>query len=432
MIELHRRNLLKAAGAGALVASSLPLMGRYAAAQDPVTIRYGWWGGTERQQSYTAALEGFEAANPAIKVEKEFADYDAFQERMTTQMAAGDVPDIFWIASAQVLTYEKAGLYRQLDNIATLDLSDFDEELLETIRINGTLNTMPNGVFVPVIRYNETFATEDGVELPSEDSGNWTWEGFHQFLIDYTNDNANGRLGSTYNPTHDLTFEAFLRQHGEQLWTQDGSLGFTVETLAEWFNWWETLREAGATMSVSEQEGVSPDWQLVGDKVLVNFNNSNHIIDDAKAFPDYTFKMRAMPILDGAEDGHKFLYYPRMAIYQKVDESKLEAAGSIVNYIVNDATFVQTTGLTMGAPINPRVRQEAVEFASDDEKEMLAIVEAEAAAPRNPRYEAPAGSNNWRTVMVRIAEEITLGGADITEASQRMIDEVTAEIERAR
>lgn len=432
MARLHRRDLLKVTGAGAVAAASLPLLGRYAAAQDQVTIRYGWWGGTERQQSYTAALEGFEATNPDVKVEKEFADYDAFQERMTTQMAAGDVPDIFWIASPQVLTYEKAGLFRQLDDISTLDLSDFDEDTLETIRINGTLNTMPNGVFVPVIRYNETFAQEDGVEIPTEDSGDWTWENFHQLLIDYTNDNAAGRVGSTYNPTHDLTFEAYLRQHGEQLWTEDGNIGFTVETLAEWFNWWETLREAGATLSVSEQEGVSPDWQLSGDKVLVNFNNSNHIIDDAKSFPDYTFKMRAMPVSDGATEGHKYLYYPRMAIYQKIDEGKVEAAGSVVNYIINDSAFVQTTGLTMGAPINPRVRQEAVEFASDDEKEMLAIVEAEAAAPRNPRYEAPAGSNNWRTVMVRTAEEITLGGADITEASQRMIDEIAAEIERAR
>lgn len=432
MGKTDRRGFLKLTAAGAIGAASLTFGGRAATAQDQVTIRYGWWGGTERQQSYTAALEEFEAANPGIKIEKEFADYDAFQERMTTQMAAGDVPEIFWIASPQVLTYEKAGLYRQLDDIPTLDLSDFTEEILETIRINGTLNTMPNGVFVPVIRYNETFAQEDGVEIPTEDSGNWTWESFQQLLIDYTNDNANGRVGSTYNPTHDLTFEAYLRQRGEQLWTEDGQIGFTVDSLAEWFNWWETLREAGATLSVSEQEGVSPDWQLAGDKVLVNFNNSNHIIDDAKAFPDYTFKMRAMPVSEGAVEGHKYLYYPRMAIYQKIAEDKVEAAGSVVNYIINDASFVRTTGLTMGAPINPRVRQEAVEFASDDEKEMLRIVEADAAAQRNPRYEAPAGSNNWRTVMVRTAEEITLGGADIREASQRMIDEVAAEIERAR
>ncbi len=432
MSGIDRRNLLKLAAAGALGASSVSLGGRIATAQEPTTLRYGWWGGTERQQNYTAALEAFEAQNPDIVIEKEFAEYTAFQERMTTQIAAGDVPEIFWIASPQVLTYEQAGLYRQLDDIPTLDLSDLDKETLETIRLNGVLNTMPNGVFTPVIRYNETFAMEDGVELPSDESGSWTWEGYSQFLIDYTNNNSNGRVGVAYNAAHDLTFEAWLRQRGEQLWTEDGSVGFTVDALAGWFEWWETLRKAGAALSISEQEGVSPDWQLTGDKVLTNFNNSNHIIDDAKMYPDYTFKMRQMPVVEGAEDGHAYVYYPRMAIYQEIDDAKLEAAGKVVNYALNDVEFYKTTGLTIGAPINPRIREEYLPFASETEKEMLELVDAVTASPRRPRYEAPAGSSTWRTVMTRTAEEIALEQSSIADASERMIDEIETEIERAR
>jgi ABC-type glycerol-3-phosphate transport system substrate-binding protein len=432
MSGTDRRTLLKLATVSAVAASSLSLSGRQVSAQEAMTIRYGWWGGTARQQSYTAALEKFEAANPNIKIEKEFADYEGFQERMTTQMAAGDVPDIFWVASPQVLTYERAGLFRQLDDIATLDLSDLDEGILETIRLNGVLNTMPNGIFTPVVRYNETFAEEDGVELPSQEDGQWTWEKFAEFLIDYNENNASGRRGITYDATADLPFEGWCRQHGEELWSQDGSIGWTMETLVAWFEWWENLRQAGAALSVSEQEGVSKDWQLSGDKVLATFQNSNHIVDDAKAFPDYTFRMREIPVMDGAAEEHKFLYYPRMAIYSGIDEAQVEAAGSIVNYIINDVEFVQTTGLTMGAPINPRIRAEAQEFATDAEIEMLNIVEAEAAAPSKPRYEAPAGSNNWRTVMTRTAEEIALEQSSIEDACQRMMDEIAQEIERAR
>jgi ABC-type glycerol-3-phosphate transport system substrate-binding protein len=432
MSGTDRRTLLKLATVSAVAASSLSLSGRQVSAQEAMTIRYGWWGGTARQQSYTAALEKFEAANPNIKIEKEFADYEGFQERMTTQMAAGDVPDIFWVASPQVLTYERAGLFRQLDDIATLDLSDLDEGILETIRLNGVLNTMPNGIFTPVVRYNETFAEEDGVEFPSQEDGQWTWEKFAEFLIDYNENNASGRRGITYDATADLPFEGWCRQHGEELWSQDGSIGWTMETLVAWFEWWENLRQAGAALSVSEQEGVSKDWQLSGDKVLATFQNSNHIVDDAKAFPDFTFRMREIPVMDGAAEEHKFLYYPRMAIYSGIDEAQVEAAGSIVNYIINDVEFVQTTGLTMGAPINPRIRAEAQEFATDAEMEMLNIVEAEAAAPSKPRYEAPAGSNNWRTVMTRTAEEIALEQSSIEDACQRMMDEIAQEIERAR
>lgn len=432
MGRTDRRNFLKLAAAGTVAASTMSVVGHHASAQETTTIRYGWWGGTERQQSYTAALENFEAANPDIQIEKEFAEYNAFQERMTTQMAAGDVPDIFWIASPQVLTYERAGLYRQLDDISTLDLSDLDESILETIRLNGVLNSMPNGIFAPVVRYNETFAEEDGVELPQQEDGQWTWDTFAEFLIDYNDNNGSGRRGITYDATADLPFEAWCRQHGEELWTESGDMGWSMDTLVGWFEWWETLRTSGAALSVSEQEGVSKDWQLSGDTVLCTFQNSNHIVDDAKSFPDYTFRMREVPIMDGAEEGHKYLYYPRMTIYSGIDEDKVEAAGSIVSYIINDVEFVQTTGLTMGAPINPRIRQEALDFASDDEVEMLNFIETEAAAPAKPRFEAPAGSNNWRTVMTRAAEEIALEQASVEDACQRMMDEIAQEIERAR
>jgi multiple sugar transport system substrate-binding protein len=432
MYTENRRTLLKLAAAGAIGGTSLLNAGRSAFAQDAVTIRYGWWGGSDRQQRYTEAFEAFEAENPDIQIEKEFAEYTAFQERMTTQMAARDVPDIFWIASPQVLTYEQNDLYRQLDDIETFDLSDFDDELLDQIRLNGTLNTIPNGIFVPVIRYNATFAEEDGVEFPAEDSGQWTWDGLAEFLIDYNDNNSSGRRGIAYGADADLPFEAWCRQHGEELWSEEGQVGFSVDTLAGWFEWWENLRQSGAALSISEQDGVSPSWDLVGGTVLATVQNSNHIIDNSRSFPDFTFKQQSMPIMDDAADGHRYLYFPRQTIYRGIDEGKVNAAGSILNFIINDAEFLRFTGLTMGAPINPRVRQEVREFANDAELEALDAVENDTAMEMKPRYEAPPGSNTWRTIMARTAEEIALEVSGITDASQRMIDEITTEIERAQ
>lgn len=432
MDELNRRGFLKMTAASAIGASSLTIAARNASAQDKTTIRYGWWGGAERQQNYIRALEAFEAANPDIDVEPEPAEYGAFQERMTTQIPAGNVPDIFWIASPQVLTYENNDIYRILDDVPTLDLSDYDASALETFKLNGNLNTMPFGVFAPAFRYNETFATEDGVELPAAGSPEWSWSGLSEFLITYAQNNSGGRKAIPYNAHADLPFEAWVRQRGEQLWTEDGSVGFTAETLGSWFEWWETLRKAGAALSLSEQEGASPDWQLVGQNVLANMGNSNHIVDDSRVFPESVFKLRAMPVDAGVEDGHKFLYTPRMAMYQGIDAAKVEAAGTLMNYNTNNVEFVKTTGLSLGAPVNPRVLQEAYAFATEAESEMLAMIEAETAAMRRPRYEAPAGSSTWRDVMALAIEQIALEQSSVADASTRMIEEINAEIERAR
>ncbi|HEV2526985.1 MAG TPA: ABC transporter substrate-binding protein [Thermomicrobiales bacterium] len=429
MYRLSRRGLVKASGAAALVAATGVTRGSVSA-QEQVRIRYGWWGGAERQAAYITALEAFEAANPDIDIEPEPAEYAAFQERMTTQIPAGNVPEIFWIASPQVLTYEANGLYRNLDDIETLDLSDYDATLLDSFRLSGNLNTMPFGIFAPAFRFNETTATAAGLTMPESGSENWTWDGLAQILTDYAA--QTGSRAIAYNAHSDLPFEAWCRQRGEQLWTEDGMPGFTEDTVAAWFDWWENLRKAGAAMSLSEQEGPSPSWQEIGDQVLAVMGNSNHIVDDSKVFPDQTFRLRAIPIAADAPEGHKYLYTPRMAMYSGIDPALVPAAGRLMNYNVNDVAFIQTTGMSLGAPVNPRVRQEALSFANEAETEMLNMVETETGAPMNPRYEAPAGSSTWRDIMATAIETVALEQSSPSDAARLMIEDITAEIERAR
>lgn len=428
MSELDRRRFLKLAAAGA-VGACLTACGGDSGSDGGTSLRYAWWGNNIRQQNYTKALKEFAAKNPGVQIEPEFADYAAFQERMTTQISARDVADIFWIASPQVLTYHKNKLYRRLDDIPTLSLADYSKEDLESYKLGGQLNTMPFGIFVPALRYNETFAKEDEVELPPADAD---WDAWATFLVAYAKDNPNKRKGMPYEPDADLPFESWLRQRGEQLWTQDGKPGFTVDSVRAWFDWWDKLLKAGAVLSLSEQEGMGPDWALVGKKVLANVGNSNHIIDEATMFPDHRFKLRAMPVAKDAQAGHPFLYYPRMAIYQGIDNDKVEAAGKIINYNTNDPAMLKTVGMTMGAPVNPKVFKQSLDSASGDEKEMLTLVQAGREAERRPRFEAPPGTNTWRTAMSRAAEEIALGRLSTADGAKRLLDEIQAGISRSR
>ncbi|SDL50189.1 ABC transporter substrate-binding protein [Nonomuraea jiangxiensis] len=429
MSGLDRRGFLKLAAAGALGAGLTACGGGSEGGAGGLSLRYAWWGNNIRQQNYMKALKEFTTQNKDIQVEPEFAEYSAFQERMTTQMAARDVADIFWIASPQVLTYHKSKLYRRLDDIPTLDLSGYSKADLDSFKLGGELNTMPFGIFVPVIRYNETWAKEDGVELPAVDTD---WDAWAAFLVDYTRNNPGKRKGMAYEPDADLPFESWLRQRGEQLWTEDGRAGFTVDSTRAWFDWWDKLLKAGAVLTLSEQEGMSPDWALVGKKVLAKVGNSNHIIDDAKMFPDQRFKLRPTPVAAGAQAGHPFLYFPRMAIYQGIDDEKVQAAGKLVNYNTNNVAMLKTVGLTMGAPVNPKVFEQSKDFAGQDEKEMLAVVQAAREAERKPRFEAPPGTSTWRTAMARVAEEIALGRVNTADGSKRFLDEVQAGIERTR
>lgn len=427
MQDINRRNFLAITGLGALSVGVFGLTGcgpSGGAEGGNSTIRFAWWGGADRQKAYLSSLETFSENNPTITVEPEFGDYNAYQERMTTQMAAKDVPEVFWIPSPAVLTYRDAGIYRNLEDVDSLDLSPFTEKEIELYRLDGELNTLPKSMFSPVLRFNKTFLEEDGVTLPEDLS----WDKLAEFLTDYSKNNSNGRKGTTYGPYHDMPFESFLRQRGEDLWTKEGTLGASVEGVAAWIDWWEKLRKAGATTTVSEQDGIEPGWSDIGDKVLVTFANSNHIVDDAAAFPDYEFDQRDMPALEDAAAGYHFTYFSRFAMYSGIEDERVQAAGELMSFNLNSIELLKLVGLSAGAPPSSKLLAEYEQFASPDEQKVIAITKEIAATDQRPRYEAPAGSGSWRSMLTRELEAVTLGERSVSDAAANFVDGVTAEI----
>lgn len=425
MSDLTRRSFLTWTGVGALSIAAMSLAGcSPSGSGGDGSVRFAWWGGSDRQRAYLDALDAFTAEHPDIKVAPEFGDYDAYQERMTTQMAAREVPDVFWIPSPAVLTYRDAGLYRDLNGIEGLDLSAFGADQIETFRLDGELNTLPKSIFSPVVRYNTTFAEEDGVALPDR----LTWDSLAEFLVDYSANNSGGRKGTTYGPYHDMPFESFLRQRGEDLWTEDGALGASVDGVAAWIDWWEKLRLAGATTSVSEQDGIEPDWAQVGDKVLTTFANSNHIVDDAQAFPDYEFDQRDVPVAEDAAADHHFTYYSRFAMYSGVPDDRVESAAALMSFNLNSPELLSLVGLSAGAPPNTELLDRYEPDATPDEQKVIAITREIAETEQRPRFEAPAGSGTWRDLMIRELEEVTLGQKTVPDAAAAFVEAVEGEI----
>src|SRR5699024_4790993 len=242
---------------------------------------------------------------------------------------------------------------------------------------------------------------------------------------------ADGRFALPYNPSHDLTFEAWLRQLGEELWTEDGQVGFSEDGLASWIDWWEQLRADGATPELGEQDGVEPSWEDVGNRTLLWTGNSNHIVDDATFFPDQDFALHHVPEAADAPAGHQFLYFPRMAIYQGVSDEQAELAGQVITFCTSTVEIHEHIGLTMGTPVNPRVSEEYESIADAYELEMLRVTTEDREVDRSPRYEAPPGTNTWRTEMTRMLEQVTLGDVSVSQGAADLIAVINRGIERA-
>ena len=65
--------------------------------QEPVTIRFSWWGGESRHQATLAAVDAFMEEYPWITVECEYSAWDGWQDKVATQLAGGTAPDLMQI-----------------------------------------------------------------------------------------------------------------------------------------------------------------------------------------------------------------------------------------------------------------------------------------------------------------------------------------------
>ena len=92
---------------------------------EPVTIRFSWWGSQARNDQTQEVVDLFEEEYPWITVECEFVDWDQYFNNLSTQIAAGDMPDILQHDYRYLETYVNNDLLMPLDQFVgnEIDLS---------------------------------------------------------------------------------------------------------------------------------------------------------------------------------------------------------------------------------------------------------------------------------------------------------------------
>lgn len=219
-------------------------------AQDgPVEIRFSWWGNEGRAQLTTKAIAEFEAANPDIKVKPEYGDISGYFDKLATQVAANDAPDVITMGGAYPAEYANRGALLDLSKVSgALDLSAMDPGALENGQVQGTQYGVSTGANALAIVVNPAVFAAAGVPLP--DDSTWDWDDFAQTAADTTAKSPKGTYGTATVLTHD-SLDAFARQRGESLYTQDGQLGLGKDTVQDYFDYSLKLSESGAAPNAS-------------------------------------------------------------------------------------------------------------------------------------------------------------------------------------
>lgn len=237
-----------------LTVLSLPVMlfaGGGKQAQDTNNLRVTWWGNTVRDAGTLKVIELFKSKNPGVTIEPETTGWGGYWERLNTQIAANNVPDVIqhstqyivqWVSRNQLLDM---GPYL---NDGTINKSKISNDALAAGMVNGKVYGINIGTNAHVMLYDPAIVAQAG--LPPIDSTKWTWKDFEQIALTiYQKTGVQTMPGGGQTVIENIT-----RQSGNPIYSADGrAMGFTDPTvLREYFEMQLRLLDAGALYDPEE------------------------------------------------------------------------------------------------------------------------------------------------------------------------------------
>jgi len=415
--ELTRRILLGSATA------ALASFGPGARAQANIRLRSMWWGSQDRSRRTNEVAKLFESKT-GIAVSGEPVGND-YWPKLATQMAGRNVSDVFQLEPFSLADYAKRGACRQLDEFIgkSLDLSSFDPKMIDLCKVDG--KTFGVGLGLNSFSMFSNRAVMEAAKLPLP-SGQMSWDEYGRLAVETTKAvNREGYWGSGYGARYYSVLDVWLRQRGKSLFRPDGTLGFVAEDAAEWFAYWEDLRNKGGTVSAEvqalDQNQIDSNALALG-KCAMNFTWSNQLIGYQLLTKD-PLAINSLPRTPGSDrSGH---YYRPALIWSMGSTTKNpEAAARYISFFVTDLEAGKILGVERGVPMSRGVREAVAPTLNEVERTTIEYVSSLQEMVTDYPPPAPIGAVEFeRNVLRRVADQIAFGKTSIGDGAKQLVTE---------
>lgn len=330
----------------------------------PVTIRVSWWGSQARHERTIRALRLFEAGHPGIRIEYEYAVWNDYWTRLTTQAAGNDLPDVMQQDYQYLTEWVGRGLLVPLDDetaSGALDLSDAAESSLAGGRVDGKLFGVSLGTNSLCMMLDADAFSRAGLALPADD---WTWEDFERIALSLSR-----RLGIpavSGNIVHDHVWRSLYLGKGLWAYAPDGrSLGYPPaddEPFADHLRMARRLVAAGAMIPYGDivalrSKGVEDD-RIVTGRSVITFLWSNQVVAawTAAGIETRRFALRALPRIGPRAGSSNYLKPSQFFSVTRNAASTREAAG-LIDWFTNSVEANTLLLAERGVPIAAKVRE---------------------------------------------------------------------------
>ncbi|GHO51012.1 ABC transporter substrate-binding protein [Ktedonospora formicarum] len=416
----NRRQALAMGGLAGLSLMSLAACGSLAATGGGTKLQLFFWGSTSRDKLTKQAIKAFEQKHSDVKITSQFTAFDAYWNKLSTQIAAGTPPDLIQMDMRYIAEYVKKGLLLDLSSAIsnkTIDLSDFDQILLNGSQVNGKFYGIPLGGNYQAFLYDKDLLAQAKVTLPDA----FSWDEFSNICTQLSHALGKGIAGTGDESTNITAFELWVRQRGRDVYTTDGKLGFTQEDAADWFEYWSKMRKSGACVPIEAAAealtGGTPTTNLVKGQAVFTFTLSN-LLDAFQALMKHKVGIHMPPT--GGKGAQPGMYLKTSMLLSVSSKTKYtDDASKFVGFLINDPDGVKAISVERGAPGSTKGRALLQPQLTQTQKDTLSYIDliSKSDQARLKQILDPAGAGAVEQALQRAGQEVGFNRASVANGA---------------
>lgn len=398
--------LTAACGSGSSVASS----------NSKVTITFAWWGNASRAKSTVAALKLFEQAHPNVTVDTEYTPFGSYEQKISTQAAGGDLPDLLTIDRGVQNEYAQRGMLADLTTYVgkSLQLSGLNSAFVASGQTGGKQYAVPMAQATQTFVVDQTRVQSLGLSMPQ---ASWTWAQWQSWGEQVTTKSHGKYYGLVDPGTLWSAFQAWEIQHGTSMY-KNGKINFTVADLTAWWTMCSNLRKSGAATNAqltATVDGLPDDEPLLKGRAVAEWDIDSLYTMYAAGTAD-KLTLVSLPAVSGQTG---MIESPSMMLGVSANSPHAAEAVELMNFLINSPKAASALGTSRGLFPNLQVRQSMASGATGATQTVYSYESAQANsfAPTPPA--PPKGDGQLLTLMISTYQKVAFGQLTPAAAAQQ-------------
>jgi multiple sugar transport system substrate-binding protein len=308
------------------------------------------------------AIEVFHEKYPGIQVNPQPVAFSGYWDQLQVEAIAANTPDVFTSNEAWLSSLRNGGVLADLRGVDTVDLTNFTTDSLgAAVGPDGGVYAIPTGGNAAAILVNWDVLHEAGID--TIDDENWTWEDFKNYATQVSDANLTNHAGE---PVFGVSFlggaqvaQVWANQTDGGIFTPAGQLNWSQDSMEGYLQFIADMQAAGATPAAAVQQefsGTGPAESMMAlGRSAFQPQWSNQLGAVAGAAGGANIGLIRYP--GDFTSAHMGTWLnPSMFFAVSSNAQSPEAAGCLVNFMMNSAEAAEIMGIDRGVPFNPVTR----------------------------------------------------------------------------